>query len=565
MSEGTVTLELTGISFPNGIFRYAHRRELAPKPDSLYTIDPMADDLNADKLLEALDQRGENVFFGWMEATPGTGALEDRPSASGEPEFYAKFGDYIAALLQNRKWELTPLQREVIAGRFNQPLTLVQGPPGTGKSYTLAWAALAQMARAVSQGKPQRVLICCKTHNAVNVALQAVAQAQSQLGFVPPQLGGSMVFGAELHKVANDGDEGAPAGVNLLNPYVQRAGLEALLAKPALVIGATPGGLYNLMRYRDLGERGVAWQHKTFDLVVIDEASQMSVPEGILAGAFLKPDGRMLVVGDHRQMPPIVAHEWQDEQRRSAVAQRPYVSLFDALDGRGFPAVRLDRSFRLHAEIAAFLGENVYAQDGIAFHSRRKDLIAQLPKTHPYVDTVMNPNYPIVVIEHGETASQQFNPLELKLAQPLIEACVRGLGLDGRSGIGVVAPHRAQKALLREAFPELAQVNAIDTVERFQGDERDVIIVSATASDPNYVRSQADFLLNLNRLNVAISRPRKKLIVIAARSVIDLMTSDLEVFEHSVIWKRLFHHYAASALLEWKLDGYSVVVRGRRS
>ena len=69
-------------------------------------------------------------------------------------------------------------------------------------------------------------------------------------------------------------------------------------------------------------------------------------------------------------------------------------------------------------------------------------------------------------------------------------------------------PHRAQKAALRAQFPGLAAGDAIDTVERYQGGERDVILVSATASDPAYVLAEAEFLLNMNRLNVAISRPR---------------------------------------------------------
>lgn len=168
-----------------------------------------------------------------------------------------------------------------------------------------------------------------------------------------------------------------------------------------------------------------------------------------------------------------------------------------------------------------------------------------------------------LVIEHTESGSQQFNPLELELARPLIDACVRYLSLDGRNGIGVVVPHRAQKALLKAQFPMLTDVNSIDTVERFQGDERDVIIVSATASDTDFVRSEADFLLNLNRLNVAISRPRKKLIVIASRAVVDLLTSDLEVFENAVIWKRLYHQYTPDILHEHFHDGYRVTVRGR--
>ena len=185
-------------------------------------------------------------------------------------------------------------------------------------------------------------------------------------------------------------------------------------------------------------------------------------------------------------MPPIIAHPWKDEQKRSAIEERPFISLFESLNDRNFPCVKLDQSFRLHYEIAEFLRENIYSKDGINFFSKRKELIHQMPLINQYVDNVLNPNYPIIVIEHTEHDSQQFNPLELELTEPLIDACVHHLSLDGRTGIGIVVPHRAQKALLRAKFPDLAEVNSIDTVERFQGDERDVIIVSATASDPDY-------------------------------------------------------------------------------
>ena len=111
---------------------------------------------------------------------------------------------------------------------------------------------------------------------------------------------------------------------------------------------------------------------------------------------------------------------------------------------------------------------------------------------------------------------------------------------------------------------KIASVSSIiSTVDDFQGDERDVIIVSATASDPDYVLNEADFLLNLNRLNVAISRPRKKLVVIASRSVIDLLTSDLEIFENSILWKRLYYHYAPDLLYRSAINGTEVFVKGR--
>ena len=173
----------------------------------------------------------------------------------------------------------------------------------------------------------------------------------------------------------------------------------------------------------------------------------------------------------------------------------------------------------------------------------------------------MHPNYPIVVVEHSEMGSHQFNETELALAEPLIR-CTQSLRLDGSDGVGVVVPHRAQKALLRTKFPALAGVDAIDTVERFQGGERDVIIVSATASDPDYVLAEADFLLNLNRLNVALSRPRKKLVVIASRSVTRLLLSDLQVFDNATIWKRLYFQYADQVLWQGKLNDVEVTVRG---
>lgn len=554
-----VVLQLLDTRFPNGGFRYFHLR-LQPEPGRFYVVDPMSDDLNADKVLESLTHVATNVFFEWLGDLPLS-----REALPGSEDFYKRFADLINAFLKNSRRKLTPLQRETIEQHHDKPLILVQGPPGTGKSYTLAWAILARIASAGVQGKPCRVLISCKTHNAINVELRELAEALHHVRpIATTQLGGDALRGLEIFKIVIDpGDLVAP-GAKPFNAYENRQAIEPLLQRPFVVIGATSGGAYNLMKYRPLGGRSVDWTDKPFDLVVIDEASQMSVPEGVLAASFLKPSGNMIVVGDHRQMPPIIAHPWKEEHKRSATEHRPYLSLFETLVALGFPQVKLDESFRLHEQLAEFLRENVYAQDGIDFHSRRTELIVQIPKLHPYVDAVLDPRYPIVVIEHEERASQQFNLVELQLVRPLIEACVRHLSLDGRNGIGIVVPHRAQKALLRAEFPELADVNSIDTVERFQGDERDVIIVSATASDPDYVRNEASFLLNLNRLNVAISRPRKKLIVVASRSVVDLLISDLEIFQQALIWKRLFHHYALDVLAQTSMNGYKVIVKGRK-
>jgi uncharacterized protein len=110
--------------------------------------------------------------------------------------------------------------------------------------------------------------------------------------------------------------------------------------------------------------------------------------------------------------------------------------------------------------------------------------------------------------------------------------------LDDTAGdVGVVTPHNAQKGRLVESIGDCVTA---DTVERFQGGERDVMFISATASDPDYVRSEAEFLLNPNRLNVAMSRMKKKLVIVASESVFRMTPLDADEFDQTLIWKRLY-------------------------
>jgi DNA replication ATP-dependent helicase Dna2 len=98
--------------------------------------------------------------------------------------------------------------------------------------------------------------------------------------------------------------------------------------------------------------------------------------------------------------------------------------------------------------------------------------------------------------------------------------------------IGVVAPYRAQgrliRNLLRKFVPETAvrQKIIVDTVERMQGQERDLIILSLTTSNPAFAAHVAEFFFQPERLNVAITRPRKKLIVVGSRFVLNTQTGD---------------------------------------
>src|SRR5690606_26134919 len=180
--------------------------------------------------------------------------------------------------------------------------------------------------------------------------------------------------------------------------------------------------------------------HDLFTCLVLDEASQMSLPEAAMAALPLAPDGQLIVVGDHRQLPPIVHHAWETEPRRTFQEFRTYQSLFLALRELDPPMIKFSQSFRLHADMAEFLRREVYQQDGIPYFSKKVDLLEPRRHPDPFVASVLAPEHPMVVVVHDEASSQVRNPFEQALITPILEAladpAVYNLGPE--RGLGVV-------------------------------------------------------------------------------------------------------------------------------
>jgi superfamily I DNA and/or RNA helicase len=313
--------------------------------------------------------------------------------------------------------------------------------------------------------------------------------------------------------------------------------------------------------------------HHFIDCLVLDEASQMNLPEAIMAALPLRPAGQVIVVGDHRQMPPIVKHDWDNEPRRTFQEFRAHASLYEAIRALDPPLIQFAESFRLHAVMAEFLRQEIYRHDGIDYFSRRHDGLPEQQYGDAFVAAVLHPEYPLVVVVHDETNSQMRNEYEQALITPVIAALSdpAGHGLQAKEGLGVVVPHRAQRAALQTAFPSLSlfgddgvtvRGSAIDTVERFQGGERTVILVSATESNRAYLLAASDFLLDPRRLTVALSRAKRKLILVASRSIIELFSADEETFANSQLWKNLLRRTCTTCLLDGQCDGRRVIVWG---
>jgi hypothetical protein len=179
----------------------------------------------------------------------------------------------------------------------------------------------------------------------------------------------------------------------------------------------------------------------------------------------------------------------------------------------------------------------------------------------------------LVVVTHDEADSQVRNSFEQALIEPVLRALADPArhGLGAEEGLGIVVPHRAQRAALQQSFPELCIIDptsglpvrsAIDTVERFQGGERTVIMVSATESDQAYLLASSTFLLDPRRLTVAVSRAKRKMILVASRSIFSLFSPDEETFANSLLWKNLLLRTCSTLLWEGERCGKRVAVWG---
>jgi len=211
--------------------------------------------------------------------------------------------------------------------------------------------------------------------------------------------------------------------------------------------------------------------------------------------------------------------------------------------------------------VADFLRRHVYEADGVNFHSNNHTRLTSTSATDAWpewINAALSTEHPLVLIEHSETGSQQSNEFEANLICELVSAAAPHFELNTAEGLGIVVPHRAQKYLLHERLPDYAA--SIDTVERFQGGERDLIIVSATVSDREYAAAESDFLLEPRRFTVAISRHKRKVIVVASRAVFDILPTDLDAYERGSLWKHLRHESDSTVLWRGEIDGQQVKI-----
>jgi hypothetical protein len=536
--------------------------------DRYYILDELADDIISERAIECLDYASKNVLYNLL-----SDYLAGKPSITTHTSLPNKAATAFLRWVENRQIAPKPEQKHLIDHVFGKkPIIMLQGPPGTGKTETLQFAILAHIA-AHQTKTPCRVLMVAPTHKAIQEFVAKLARCWKEY----TTENNKDLENLSIYRVLsnNAGLMSQIEGIKYLN-YNEDTKLvkeiadylmnQATLTAPdkvsaPLVLCLTPPGLYGLMK--KIGDKEPPWGMGFFDLLAVDEASMMRLPELILSGSFLTKNSQILVAGDHRQLSPIVAHNWEKEDRRTLEEMASFLSAMDFLrllrnDDLGLerirckapadiPVVRLSESHRCHAVVADFLREWVYEKDNIAFHSKQIQTLPQLKAKTRGLEASLAAQNVFVLIVHDEAESFQSNLIEADIVCAITKNAKT-------KDIGIITPHNAQKGLLKNLLQDSGCGDIrVDTVERYQGGEADFIIISSCVSDPDYVRTESEFLLNLNRINVAISRMKKKIIIVASRAIFEFMPTDARDYDKALLWRGISEtmNYTADSKPYW--------------
>ncbi|MGZ8982997.1 MAG: TM0106 family RecB-like putative nuclease [Methylotenera sp.] len=363
-----------------------------------------------------------------------------------------------------------PLSQTIsVVERMQDSYIFIQGPPGTGKTYTGSHL----IAKLLQDGK--RVAVSSNSHKAINNLLYAVDKRMIEAG--ASYRGVKKVSTTDQHVdsdfIANIASTSAIAEMN--PPPQLLAGTAWLLARP---------------EFRD-----------SFDYLFIDEAGQVSLANTIAIGMCAC---NLVLLGDQMQLGQPIQ------------GLHPGSSGDSALDYllNGEPTIAPERgiflgtTYRMHPDVCRFISDAIYDSKLFSDESTYKQALVLNGSAHPALKPT---GISYVPVEHD--ACSQRSEEEAAVVRDLVTNLLTQQYQDGDSviypftleDILIVAPYNMQVNLLKKVLPEGARVG---TVDKFQGQEAQVVIISMATSSEEYLPRFIEFLFSKNRLNVAISRAR---------------------------------------------------------
>jgi DNA replication ATP-dependent helicase Dna2 len=460
-----------------------------------------------------------------------------------------------------------------------QDYLLIHGPPGTGKTGVIAEI----VKRLVQRG--QRVILAAFTNQAVDNMLQRLdaegfhdylrlGNERSVTPTIRPHLLKEL---ANDHTLRNVGDckESSPQPPPTKpeynpSPPLYEEHVRNILYNTQVVASTTAtwsSDRYNTQSVLNEGDF-LESNGLYFDVAIIDEAGQLTVPAILGALRFAR---RFILVGDEKQLPPLVLSEEAAEQGLSESLFKILKRLDDDYMNNHpltmSACIPLRTQYRMNKWIANFSSTVFYNKQLLAHKSvaNRRLVYTSAHRVPAYerlvISTALEPQFPLVFLDVRDSPNSvpswplsTNNTVETKQSHAEAQAIreiVAGLQARGIAlqDIGIIAPFRAQVANIRrhlfstdsaehwQALPADAPIS-IDTVDRFQGGERMVIIMSFATQHELLAQSpRRDFLTNPHRLNVALTRAQRKLILVGCVPALER----LPIFQRLITYCRSMH------------------------
>lgn len=412
-------------------------------------------------------------------------------------------------------------QREAVTMALRtKDILLVAGPPGSGKTRLIG-----AMVEAILKRDPAtRVLLVAATNRALDQAMEKImTPALADVAAV--RLGGDSVVSDRVRPLTPAARAEAESGVEA------KAAVAGEAVRAARVAGVTASTLAGGALDAVLG---------SFGWVVMDEASQMTVPLGLGAASYGE---RLILIGDDRQLPPIARAADAGTGEWPGLSVSLFALARERLAGTGPILVELERQYRMSEGVGAAPAAVWYAgrlRPGSRAVADRRLVLSSNWEQHPMA-AALDPERPVRVMDIPGGMRPRVHDGEAAWVAAFLAALENCGALPvapgeeaGGVSVAVISPFRAQVARIRTvlgaAFPERRARwrLCVDTVDRFQGGEADVVVVSLCPP-----AEMSDHLADPRRLNVAITRARSKVILLG----------DCGRLEKYPVFERLFAEY----------------------
>jgi len=484
------------------------------------------------------------------------------PNQLEPPQAFFETNDLHARINLYLKDPLNARQSTAFVSSFDNRLTLLWGPPGTGKTTVAAGIIMGWLEHAWSLGVPLCVGVGSSNYNAIDNLLLDVAdlldRRRDALGAYP-----------ETHLIrVRSSHKKPPQDERLIDIERSSADAGALAEQLDSPAGChVVGGTWMQLGKMAEASRGAPTAH-WFDLLVLDEASQVSVTSAGPYYLLLKPSGHVVLAGDHRQLGPIYGFQMRDTNK----------GLFDCIftyaqETHEIDPVMLEQNYRSNDEITGWPRIRFYSPGYQAFRPKRRLDITipdygggppegwpqQLGWSPEYL-RLMDPDWPVVVVTYPPGMYTLSNPFEAQTVAALAFLYRKILRDNGKNPsdrefwtklLGIVTPHRAQMSsiknfLISAAGMPLDPPPFVDTVDRFQGQERDLMIASYAVADRDFVGHEEDFILNPRRFNVTLTRSMSKFMWFISDAIVQHLPSDADVARDAAHLQLFVENYCDS-------------------